>query len=406
MARSVKTKTKIDTKARLDLTGRKEPYWQKMERGLSVGYHRPLRGGSGTWWARVLVNGKYRIEAVGTADDHTAADGETVLNWSQAQAAVRAWAAKQTDSGPYTVADACEDYIKDLRARKGEAAAKEADGRLKKHLLPELGNKVLAELTTADLTEWRNGLVDDDEDDEEVRRSRDTANRVRSIAFAAFNLAFQGGRVGDDRAWRRVKPFKAVGEARKVILTDAQQQNLVDACEPSLREFALLVAWTGARPGRELTGAKVRDLDLDAQTLRVTGKTGERDVHLDQQALALCKRLASGKKPNDHLLTTPEGGPWTKSLHQRPVAVAVEKAGLDPDTTLYALRHSYISRALKAGVPTKAVALQCGTSAQMIERYYAKFIPSDLARYAKVAAPALRADIGGKVSQLRPGAAR
>jgi integrase len=402
MARSVRAKIEARS-VRLRLPGRKEPYWQKIERGLSVGYHRPLKGGTGTWWARVLVDGKYKIEALATADDHAEADGETVLNWSQAQATIRAWAAKQTGAGPYTVADACRDYVADLRARKGDRAANEADGRLRKHLLPELGDRRLADLTTADLIGWRNGLVaEDEEDEEEVRRSRDTANRMRSIAFAAFNLAFHTGRVSDDRAWRRVKPFKDVGEPRKIILTDAQQQNLIDACEPGLREFALLVAWTGPRPGREVTEARVRDLDLEQATLTVRGKTGEREIHLPTDALALLRRLASGKRPDQHLLTTPAGTPWTKSLHARRVATAVKKAGLDPETSLYALRHSYISRALKAGIPVKAVADQCGTSIAMIQRFYAKFIPSDLAEYAHKAAPQLRVDVDQKVVALRP----
>ena len=71
------------------------------------------------------------------------------------------------------------------------------------------------------LTAWRNGLVDLDGDEDDVRRSRDTANRVLTMARAAFNLAFNTGKVTDDRAWRRVKAFHGVGEARKVILGEA-----------------------------------------------------------------------------------------------------------------------------------------------------------------------------------------
>jgi site-specific recombinase XerD len=404
MGRSVRAR--IETRsARLRLPGRKDPYWQVLERELAAGYHRPLNGGAGTWWGRVRLEGRYRIEALAVADDHADADCETVLDWKQAQAAVRAWAARQTGSGPYTVANACREYVADLRARKGDRAANEADGRLRKHLLAELGDRRLADLTAADLTRWRNGLVDDDDDEEAIRRSRDTANRMRSIAFAAFNLAFQGGRVSDDRAWRRVKPFQGVGEARKIILTEAEQQRLIDACAPGLREFALLAAWTGARPGRELTEARVRDLDVKAATLRVSGKTGVRELHLPADALALLRRLASGKRPDEHLLTTAAGTPWTKSLHARRVADAVKKAGLDPATTLYAVRHSYISRALKAGVPAKAVADQTGSSLAMIQRYYAKFIPSDLAKYAQKAAPKLRTDDEQKVVTLPRSAA-
>jgi integrase len=192
--------------------------------------------------------------------------------------------------------------------------------------------------------------------------------------------------------------------ARKIILTDAELQKLVDACGPGLRELVLLGAWTGARLG-ELTSARGRDFDRDAATLHVSGKTGSRDVHLAPDALTLVKRLASGKRPADLLLTTEDGVAWTKSLHQRPLAEAVAKAGLDPATTFYALRHSFISRALKAQVPVKAVADQCGTSLAMIQRFYAKFIPSDQAEYAKVAAPTLRVEAGEKVARLQAGAA-
>ena len=98
----------------------------------------------------------------------------------------------------------------------------------------------------------------------------------------------------------------------------------------------------------------------------------------------------SGKLPEAELFWTSGGGPWTESLHKRPFHAAVKLAGIDPDTTFYALRHTYISHALKAGVPAKAVADHCGTSLRMIETNYAKFIPEDRARYAAMAAPSLR----------------
>jgi integrase len=405
MARSVRAR--IETRsARLRLAGRKEPYWQTIERGLAVGYYRARRGGAGTWSARVLLEGRYKLEALATADDHTDADGETVLDWRQVQAAARAWAAKQTGNGPCTVKTACQDYVADLRARKGERAAKEADGRLKKHLLLVLGERRLADLTAAELTAWRNSLVadEDEEDEDKVRRSRDTANRLLSFVKAALNLARNSGRVADDSAWRTVKPFQGVGAARKIILSDAELQRLVDACGPGLRELVLLGAWTGARSG-ELAGARVRDFDRDEATLHVTGKTGSRDVYLAPPALALAKRLASGKRPADPLVTTAAGGPWTKSLHYRPFGEAVATAGLDDATTFYSLRHTFISRALKALVPVKAVADQCGTSMAMIERHYAKFIPSDLASYAAAAAPTIQVTATGKVAPIRHGAA-
>ena len=76
-----------------------------------------------------------------------------------------------------------------------------------------------------------------------MRRSRDGANRVLAMAKAAFNLASSTGGVADDRAWRRVKPFRGVGEARKVILSEGEIQRLMDACDARPTR-------TGDRPAR------------------------------------------------------------------------------------------------------------------------------------------------------------
>ncbi len=138
MARSVRAR--IETRsARLRLPARKEPYWQTLEPGVSAGYYRPANGGAGMWWGRVRVAGRYAIEALAAADDHADAAGASVLNWPQAQARVRAWAGRQTQSGPSSVASAVASYLDDLRARKGERAAHEARLSLERHLIPVLG---------------------------------------------------------------------------------------------------------------------------------------------------------------------------------------------------------------------------------------------------------------------------
>jgi integrase len=108
--------------------------------------------------------------------------------------------------------------------------------------------------------------------------------------------------------------------------------------------------------------------------------------------------------PCARLSTIAGGAAWTRSFHTRRFAAAVAAARLDPDTTFHALRHSYISRALKAGVPAKAVAVHCGTSLAMIARHYSKFLAEDRKRYAAIAAPPLRLELtGDKVSPLRAG---
>jgi integrase len=403
---------RIDTPSeRAKLQPRKSIYWHVVTRGaearkrlgLSVGYYKP-RSGAGTWRARAKVGDTYQTTTLGAADDR----GEVGMDWEAAQVAARKWASTRRASGPRpltTVGEAIAEYVEDLRARKGNAAANEVRGRLKKHLPSGLAARLLADLSAAELRAWHNGLVDDGDDPEAVRRSRDTANRLLTMVRAALNLAFTDGRAAGNEEWRKVKRFKAVSDARKVILSGAELQRLIDACGDGLRELVALLALTGARLG-ELSAAKVRDFDAGASVLEVRGKTGARPIHLDPTAVTLLRQMASGKRPQDYLLTTAAGGPWTKSLHSRPFAAAVKRAGLDPDTVAYSLRHTWISSALAGGVPAKTVADHCGTSMAMLERFYAKSVQSDLQRYARQAAPAITLAQENKILPLRPAASK
>lgn len=53
---------------------------------------------------------------------------------------------------------------------------------------------------------------------------------------------------------------------------------------------------------------------------------------------------------------------------------AVATAGLDSESTFYALLHSYISRSAEAGMPLTVLAENCSTSVRMVEQIYAKVL--------------------------------
>jgi integrase len=69
---------------------------------------------------------------------------------------------------------------------------------------------------------------------------------------------------------------------------------------------------------------------------------------------------------------------------------ALAKAGLDPSATFFALRHSYISRAIEGSVPLNVIAENSGTSVRMIETTYAKVIASKRREFISRRAPTLK----------------
>ena len=334
MAQSVRAPVEARAR-RLRLEGRKRPYWVTVEKGLAVGYHRPVGGGAGNWWVRAAVPGKagypYKEAALALADDHAEADGKKTLDWRQAQAAARAWAAKQTGDGPLTIAKACETYLDYLRERKSDRAAKDAGGKVKKHILPVLGAKLVSELTSDEVRRWHGGMVRGELPDAR-RQSRDSANRVLTILKAALNLAFRDGLAADDRPWRRVSTFKGVGEARKVILSPDELQRLLDACPKGLRELVAAGALTGARLG-ELTAAQVRDLDASAGTLRVNGKTGSREDPSQRKRADVVpgdgRRESSGRPAVHHRRGPPVDGEPAQAAVRRRGGAGRHRPGCD-----------------------------------------------------------------------------
>src|SRR6185437_1782955 len=135
------------------LAPRPEPYWRGIDTGAAIGYRRTT--GGGFWLARVMIEGRYRKGALGRSDDTIKPDGASVLDYRQAEAKAREWAARQhrqaagqepERAGPYTVADAIRDYMAayQLRGGKAVAATRQAIGG---HILPQLGAIRLDRLT-------------------------------------------------------------------------------------------------------------------------------------------------------------------------------------------------------------------------------------------------------------------
>ena len=381
------TRTKT---ARAKLDPRVNAYYRQIGPGRSLGYLR-MDHGAGRWIVREWLGGRYRTRWLGHADDVVRADGRDVLTFEQAtRSALAPQAAAPV--GKLTVKTALARYFVNLAARSKHAKIMEqwAD----KRIVPTLGDDRVDRLTKTQIEAWRAGLVREDPDDEDAkRRSQDTANRILSILKAALNEAFADEENGipSDTAWRRVKPFHDVGSAREEQFEATQVRTLVAKAATFDRSFAdlLEIAYlTGARLG-ELSGANVRDFDAQGATLKVSGKTGTRNVTLTSETVAALKRITKDRLPAAPLLPRADGERWRNTQH-RPMQRALKLAELSTDASFYSLRHSHISRAIEAGMPLSLIAENCGTSLLMIQRNYAKVLARTRRDTIQKTAPKLR----------------
>lgn len=308
------------------------------------------------------------------------------LTYEQAVGMARQWfqeidlAAKVEDPS-LTVATEVADYLA-FRRRERSASGYDIDStRARNHILPKLGKIRVMDLTTPMLQRWLEALVVDSDDPERRRASMDSANKCLTVLKAALNRAFQQGRVPDDIAWRRVKPFKATKAARKIFLTGNQPQRLVNACEDdALRDLVVYGLMTGARFG-EIAAATVQDFDLGAGlwTVEVSKTRGvePRVTVLTDEATALVQRRSAGKLPGALVFTRIDNERWTNDNIRKPFTRAVKRAKLPNGASYYCLRHSHVSQQLLAGMPAQALAENIGTSVRMLEQHYGKFLHAD-----------------------------
>ena len=272
MARTVRNPHLDSRAARLRLKAGPKHWGKSGELGLHVGYRRGPRGG--TWYARRMSEGGYLLTTLGAADDVTDADGVTVLNFTEASAKARAWWLKETrralglpddKAGPYTVAKACDDYLKHFIAKggKSEYATRQV---IDVHIRPALGSRDAAKLTKRQMTDWHQALAAapkmvrtkrtatkravkavDASDPDAVRSRRASANRILTVLKAVLNHAWHEQRVSTDDAWRPVKPFAKVDSPVVRYLSGDECRRLVNTCPGDLRTLVRGALLTGAR---------------------------------------------------------------------------------------------------------------------------------------------------------------
>jgi integrase len=383
MAKTVRDSNLQTRAARARLRPQRRPYWCTLRPGqLHLGYAKRHHGKPGYWTVR-SYKGKaargspYVISRLsGTADDYEDANGGSVLSYAQAQDIALA-PSQPVQRGPLTVANAGELYVASLRDNGREAAAIDAELRLRPHVLPYLGRERVASLTPEQLRGWLAGLarrLQDGADEEAVRRSRATANRIRTTFFAALNHCFAEGKVDSDAAWRRrVPPFKNVDISRNRYLTVEEARRLTNATEGSFRLVVQAGLQTGCRYG-ELRRLRVHDFHPDGGTVYIAKSKSSkaRHVHLTAEGEMFFRELTVGRRGDELMFQREPGIPWQHADQHRRMQLAVARAGITPPISFHGLRHTYASLSAMANVPLLVLAENLGhTDLRMVTKHYA-----------------------------------
>ena len=415
MARTVRDTNLESRAARLRLQIRRKPYWRVLESGLHLGYRR-TQSGSGSWIARRFLGaGSYSEEKVGVADDFQEPDGVIILGFGQSQQKARLWHNReihrelgiQASLGPYTVADALGDYLT-ARENRGSKGVSSDRASANARILPPLGEKDVAKLTSEQIRNWltdlakapklvrnttgqpsRSGQPVDMTDSEAVRARRATANRVLTILKAALNHAFHEGHTTSDTAWRKIKPFREVDAPIIRFLEPDEALRIINAADSDFRNLVRGALLTGCRYG-ELTRMRASDFNSNGKsiTVRTSKSSKPRHVHLNDEGTSFFKAMAAKAAPQELIFKRSDDTAWAASQQTRPLNHTCQRAQVDPAVTFHIFRHTYASALAMEGVPMAVIAAQLGHSGtRMTERHYAHLAPSYIANTVRAAMP-------------------
>jgi integrase len=422
MARTVKDKQIGSREARRKLRARGKPYWRTIDAGnVHVGYRKNRDGGK--WCVRRYIGaGRYELQTLdGIADDTIDADGVAVLDFGQAVDKARtlfAEAATATAGKAYTVRQAMADYRADYIGRGGRGLGT-VDSAIGSRINPALGDIEAAKLTTAQIKAWLRGIATGGRlarakangerktakattDPDVIRQRRAAANRILTVLKAGLNHAWGEGKIGNDREWRRVKPFAKVDLAATRYLSADECGRLVNGAAKDFRALVQAALLTGCRFG-ELVALRCGDFDFDAGTLLVrTSKSGKpRHVILTNEGRQFFATVTAGKAASATAFLRANGKQWARTEQRRPMAAACEAARIDPPIGFHVLRHSHASFMASRGVPLQVIGEQLGHADGRMTKRYSHLAPSYVADTIRANFPTLGIVDKPKVARLR-----
>jgi integrase len=366
----------------MSLKPRREPYWQRLAAGAFLGFRR----GPNSWIVRYRGRG---TGETGLRRQHYFSLGEG-FEYDEAKERAEAWLAQVSGTAVRTVRRgtvraALESYLAHLR-RVGRAdAAKRAEGQFKTAMYKKaLALQSLETATQEDFLEWRDGL--------QGQRTPRTIDRLVRAVVAGLNRANRMGHVGNPSAWRLESLPDEKSEDTAIFLSSAQRTALLAKAGEYARAFFHALELTGARPG-ELANALASD--FDAERLRLAHRKGRppklrvRYVVLEACAVELLKRQVEGREPDAPLFTEDGTRKWRRHIWAEACrnAIAAHNKDCEPEIRIplgasaYCFRHARISELLQVyGIDPLTVAQQTGTSLQMIEKAYFRFIPTEMSK--------------------------
>lgn len=239
-----------------------------------------------------------------------------------------------------------------------------------KHATKRWGDVPLERLSAHEIGAWRKRLPEG------------SAYEIHKALRQVLNAAVEWSLI-DENAARKVRNPEPKRSEKLPFETWTDVEAVAEEIGPAWAPLVLFAAATGLRPEELLAlewadvdrraavpVASVRRVYTDGRVKPYTKTNRQRQVPLQARALAALDSIA---RRLDSRLVFPaklDGHVNLYNWRRRSWDPAVKAAGIEPHRTPYALRHTYATMALRAGISTFDLSRYMGTSLEQIDRTY------------------------------------
>jgi integrase len=319
--------------------------------------------------------------------------------------------------------DAAKLYLREFdimtQGQRNATYARGQHARTNGHLVPFFGSMVLPEITAGTINEYRIHRLEESKALRGKPPAHNTMHQEIVTLRQIFKTALRHGWIEhlpdmsapyrasakiSHRGWFSPEEYKQLYEATRKRAQHPKQPRFRWEAE-QLHDYVLFSANTGLRPDEamrlQFRDVKIVDDEGSGQTILEIEVRGKRGI-------GFCKSTVGAVRPFERLKTRlrPEGGPgragsrkdslesgewqkpgatellfpkWSRDLFN--AILEEEKLRVDRDgrpRTAYSLRHTYICLRLLEGADIYQIAKNCRTSVEMIEKYYAAHLKTQL----------------------------
>lgn len=269
--------------------------------------------------------------------------------------------------------------------------------RLDNHIYPFMGDKALTDITPGLLQQYRIHRHEKAMARWGKPPARNTVHQevvvIRQVLKAAVRYGWlrmmpdlsepykKSGKISH-RAWFSPAEYKQLYEATRERAKNPKKIRFKWESE-QLHDFVLFMANTGLRPDeakrlqyRDVTIAYDEGLGETILEIEVRGKRGIGYCKSMPGAVEPFRRLKkrNSPKPEDIIFEKRQRGIFDNVLQE----LGLKKDREGQARTAYSLRHTYICMRLMEGADIYAIAKNCRTSVEMIEKYYASHLKNML----------------------------